>query len=1382
MIAGQASLKQQIWRLLAQSLAVITVFSYVVYLITALDFANSPFFGVTVSPSGLVQATAPAGTRWTGVDAGLMRQDLITALDGIPLVAEGEAWSVARDRLKTLLVGKAEGDTVQVTFERNIAILPNNPALCAPAPDGGTLVTCQATVEVMRLPSSDFLVLFVLPYLTGMVVFVVASFLLVYRRDTLEGAMGAVIGYGTAIFMGGLLDVGISGTMIPVWGTVVATFLGGTLVSFSLVFPSQLRVVWRYPLVVFLPLLVGFLVSIGMLWLNYAPTTPYDSNPGQLATGYMVMGLIANLLIMFTAQRPRAVTLRLRRQVDIVLIGMTVTFVPAGLWLLNRFLLASTPFAVPFGFESIMPILLFPNVANTFAIMQYRRLDTDRVISQGLTYGILLVALLLSVFLLSLGGALFALNLLRADNVPVIALILFVMVSFFTPIRNRLQDRIDAIYYRARRNYTAKVEAFSQTLAMSNDYRTIAEGFRQILDETLAPISAFIFLKSSETGDYTAYSQQGRETDVRFAPNSVLVQQLKGGGGLIVLRQDEPIPSELMPEQARLRVLRAQVLAPLMGANGLNGFLVVSAPKARAHYNFEEIRFLNNLANQLAIGTERAQVVASLEQRVRELDVLSQVGQAVNFTIEFDVLLELINAQTSRLVDAPYFYIALYDPTNEQLYYAFFLEGDDRDPNKENQRWNLDEGLMSEIVRTGRAIRVSNYVYEMEQRVAKLHYETDTLRAWMGVPLTAGRQVLGVLAVGRRVNSDPFTDEQFKIFSDIGALAATSIDKARLFTQTKVRERQLTVLNDISRRLVATESDVERLLEIIMSSSVEILNAGAGALLLRAEDDDSKLEFRVVIGGAEDQLLGTRIPADKGIAGEVVKTSKPRIVNDLSQSPTTNQKVADYKTQSLLAVPLIAKNVVIGVLEVLNKTDGTPFTQEDSDLLTTFSGQAAVAIENARLFRMTDIQLAQKVRELEALERMDNDLNRTLDLSQVANITVRASMQILNAQAGALGIVDSNALKLDIVGIEGYREDEYPEGETDLSWSLERGIIARVVRTKQADLVTDISIDPNYNGRLTGAMSQITLPMFSGDELNAILILERNAPPRFSLSDWAFAQRIAEHASIAIANAQLYAALTQANKSKSEFMGFAAHELKNPLTSVIGFTDLLRGGAVGGLSEQQASLINVIHSNASRMQTIIEDLRDSAKMDANEFRVSLAPMNIRHAVIETLRPFTHVLTEKNQQLETQLPDDLPLIMGDETRLIQVMTNLVSNANKYSPPNTRITITAKVVPNYVDQQGRKRGAMLQVSVIDEGLGMSKEDQARLFRERYFRSTNKLALEQPGTGLGMMLTYGIMKNHNGEIWVESELGKGSKFHIAIPLAPQELQTRIGELSAD
>lgn len=339
-----------------------------------------------------------------------------------------------------------------------------------------------------------------------------------------------------------------------------------------------------------------------------------------------------------------------------------------------------------------------------------------------------------------------------------------------------------------------------------------------------------------------------------------------------------------------------------------------------------------------------------------------------------------------------------------------------------------------------------------------------------------------------------------------------------------------------------------------------------------------------------------------------------------------------------------------------------------------------------------------------------------------------------------------------------------------------------MVRLRQPDIAFDVSIDPDFERGIKGCLSQITIPMFSGDDLNAILILERNQLPRFSLTDWSFAQRIAEHASIAIANAQLYAALMRANKSKSDFMGFAAHELKNPLASVKGYADVLLTGMTGALSEQQKSFVSIIQSNANRMQTIIDDLRASAQLDADEFRVDLEPMNIWNAVLETLRPFVHFLRDKNQELVNEVPEDLPLIMGDSTRLIQVLTNLMSNAHKYSPPDTTIRIKAHVVQNFVDQKGRRRGPMVVVSVIDQGIGMSEEDQKRLFREKYFRSTNKAAQEQPGTGLGMMLTQGIIHKHNGEIWVESELGKGSTFSIALPLAPQEFQTRIGELSGD
>jgi signal transduction histidine kinase len=380
-------------------------------------------------------------------------------------------------------------------------------------------------------------------------------------------------------------------------------------------------------------------------------------------------------------------------------------------------------------------------------------------------------------------------------------------------------------------------------------------------------------------------------------------------------------------------------------------------------------------------------------------------------------------------------------------------------------------------------------------------------------------------------------------------------------------------------------------------------------------------------------------------------------------------------------------------------------------------------------------------------------------------------MNILRADAGALGIVHRSPDFLQIAAMKGYSEDQFPPGAEGMIWPLDQGIVKRVMRSRQADIAMDVSIDPDYNSGIPNSNSQITLPMMSGTEVNAILILEKNSLPRFSLPDWAFAQRIAEHASIAIANAQFYAALNQANRSKSEFMGFAAHELKNPLASVKGYADVMISGMTGNLSDQQKNFVAIIRSNAQRMETIISDLRDAAKVDAGEFRVEPEPMNIYASVVETLRPFVRVFDEKNQKLVNKVPEDLPLVMADDTRVIQVLTNLVSNAHKYSPSETTITVAAHVDERYIDQKGKQRGKMVVISVTDEGLGMSEEDQNRLFKERYFRSTNREALEQPGTGLGMLLTYNIVQQHGGEIWLKSKLGEGSTFFFSIPVFDEE-----------
>jgi signal transduction histidine kinase len=382
---------------------------------------------------------------------------------------------------------------------------------------------------------------------------------------------------------------------------------------------------------------------------------------------------------------------------------------------------------------------------------------------------------------------------------------------------------------------------------------------------------------------------------------------------------------------------------------------------------------------------------------------------------------------------------------------------------------------------------------------------------------------------------------------------------------------------------------------------------------------------------------------------------------------------------------------VIGVLEVLNKRDGG-FSSDDVALLTTFAGQAAVAIENARLFQLTDQQLSQRVSELETLERIDFELNRSLDLEKVARIAVEWAMENSSATAAALGVIETDPdtdepLHLRIAYQQGYTADNIAQPEMLQQWEIGRGIVARVLRSRQPELVPDVTIDPDPMPILRGALSRVAIPMLSGGDVIALLVLETDREPHLRLADMPFLQRLAEHAAIAIANAQLYAELTAANQSKSEFVSFVAHELKNPLTSIRGFSDFLLKGVMGPLNEQQRNFVGTIRSSAERMNTMVSDLNDATKLQTNNLRIEFSAVSLHTVVEETLRPLAKQIEDKRQVVQRDIPADLPALAADQNRLIQVMTNLMSNAHKYSPPETTITVSARLLGTTTDPRGR-----------------------------------------------------------------------------------------------
>ena len=231
----------------------------------------------------------------------------------------------------------------------------------------------------------------------------------------------------------------------------------------------------------------------------------------------------------------------------------------------------------------------------------------------------------------------------------------------------------------------------------------------------------------------------------------------------------------------------------------------------------------------------------------------------------------------------------------------------------------------------------------------------------------------------------------------------------------------------------------------------------------------------------------------------------------------------------------------------------------------------------------------------------------------------------------------------------------------------------------------------------------------------------------------------------------------EVDRMKSEFVSLVSHELRTPLTSIKGYVDLLVAGDVGPLAPEQAEFLRIVQQNADREVALITDLLDLSRMESGKLSLDRHELPLLPLLEQVENVFRLQLAEKQQQLTLEVPDELPAVWGDERRLAQIFTNLVSNAHKYTPPGGHITIRASAGAEQV-----------VVAVRDNGIGLPPEEQAQLFT-RFYRARNQASAGVGGTGLGLAITRELVVLHGGTIEVESVPGEGSSFRVALPMAP-------------
>mgnify|MGYP001097733276 CR=1 FL=1 len=543
-----------------------------------------------------------------------------------------------------------------------------------------------------------------------------------------------------------------------------------------------------------------------------------------------------------------------------------------------------------------------------------------------------------------------------------------------------------------------------------------------------------------------------------------------------------------------------------------------------------------------------------------------------------------------------------------------------------------------------------------------------------------------------------------------------------------VQGAELAVLYEILGALNSS-LDLTQTLDLVMDSLIHLTEAERGCLMLL--DEDNNLEIRAAQHFDQESVDASELKLSHTAVQEAMETGEAVLTTNAQLDPrfARQESVVGYNLRSIVCVPLHVRDWVIGALYLDNRIREDVFSEADLPLLMAFANQAAVAIENARLYTMTDQSLAARVEELTTLQHIDQELSASLDLERVLDLTLSRAMESTRSDVGKLSILEEDG-RVHAASHAGDEKLLDPEPE-----------VVQQVTTNQESVVLEgrrMLVPIRYEGQTVG-----------------VLDLQRDGGASFRPERIKFASQLADHAAIAIENARLYKRVQQADRAKTEFISFVAHELRTPMTSIRGYADMLLEGMFGDLPAQHEQFIQTIHNNVTRMQVLVSDLQDVSRIETGHLKLEIQPADLADALKEALQSTRGQVEARSQDLTLDTPDDLPMVHADPSRLTQILINLLSNAYKYTPEGGSISVRIHLQDEYV-----------HCAVSDTGIGVSPEDQEKLFT-KFFRSEDQAVRDMPGTGLGLCITKSLVELQGGQMEVKSQLGEGTTFTFTVPV---------------
>ncbi len=653
-------------------------------------------------------------------------------------------------------------------------------------------------------------------------------------------------------------------------------------------------------------------------------------------------------------------------------------------------------------------------------------------------------------------------------------------------------------------------------------------------------------------------------------------------------------------------------------------------------------------------------------------------------------------------------------------------------------------------------------------------------KSYMVVPLLARGRILGTITFWitnspRRYGSDDLT-----LAEDLARRAAQAIDNARLFQSEYTARAAADQARLQTARLQAVTAGLAEALtsrqvaDVMTDKGAKVLGAEAGWVAL-VSANSTKLNIIDASGSPWENLKPWGfIPIEAPIPlAEATRTGTPILLRsrgDLERFPALDDLLSWRHEQALAILPLMAEGRIFGVLG-LEFPASRDFTKDDRGLMNTLAQECAQALERARLYEaeraaraLTEAHGERLAFLAEASRILAKSLNYEHTLTRLAQLAVPeladwCAIHIItddeSVQRLSVAHVDENKVQWARELFERYPfNPDSPSG------------LAHVLRTGKSELFVDIpdamlveaADDAEHLEllRTVGLTSAMIVPLLArGRTLGAMTFVTAESRRHYGLADLEFVQDLARRTAVSVDNARLYHEAQRAILAREEFISIASHELKTPLTTVKSYAQMLaarlRKPAID--PDRLQYLTSRLEDQILRLETLVIDLLDASRIQQGRLEICLEPVD--------LVPLTREVISRFEDAPERLPEHRLVLDAPETvagnwdpaRLDQVLTNLVSNALKYSPQGGEIRITL-----------RQHAHDTEIAVSDQGIGIPPEEQGHLFEP--FTRTARSGEVASGQGLGLFITARIVQAHQGTIDIESQPQRGSTFTIHLP----------------